>query len=45
MSGEAPVVFSSSYESLRRLMGDRLDADFTAKLKAQGVDLNSLHAA
>jgi uncharacterized protein (TIGR02265 family) len=42
---EAPVVFSSGYESLRRLLGDRLDADFTAKLKAQGVDLSALNPA
>ena len=39
------MVFGSSYEALVRVMGDKLDADFNAKLKAQGVDITAIHAA
>lgn len=45
MTLEAPVVFGSSYEALLRVMGEKLDAGFTAKLKALGVDVSSINAA
>lgn len=39
------AVFGSSYEALIRVMGDKLDADFATKLKAQGVDIKAINPA
>ena len=36
---DAPVVFAASYESLIRLLGDKLDARAHERFRAHGVDL------
>lgn len=40
-----PVVFATSYESLFRVLGPRLDAEAEKALLAQGVNAKSLNAA